>query len=152
MHPGEVAVLCEDARTGAPKQPDNQLAANDASQLATIFDSREEAEHFARSEVATYPAMRCLLFDDHGRGRPALLTVNRPEYEPRGEIGPRFRRWVGGICLAAGLGCGAWEMTHDYSTIWAGTLATRLLPAAAVCLGAELVFWAQARRATRRTS
>ena len=150
MQPGQFAVLCEDARTGAPKQPDNSIAVDDSSQLCTLFDEREEAEQFARSQVDRYPAMRCVVFDHEGRGRPALLTVHRPEFAPRGEIGPAMRRWAGGICLVLGLGFGAWEMAHDYSTIWAGTLAIRLLPVAAVFLGTELVLWVQAKRGGRR--
>jgi hypothetical protein len=150
MKPGEFAVLCEDARTGAAKQPDNSLAPTASSHLCTIFDSRQEAEDFARERVAAYPAIRCVVFDHEGRGRPPLLTVNRPEFAPRGEIGPAFRRWVGGICLVAGLACGAWEIAHDYATIWAGALAIRLLPVAAICLGTELVLWGQAKRSHKR--
>jgi hypothetical protein len=150
MQPGEFAVLCEDARTGAPKQPDNDIALSDASQISTIFDTQAEAEQFARSQVARYPAMRCVVFDHEGRGRPALLTVHRPEFAPRGEIGPVFRRWVGGGSLLVGLALAAWEMAHDYETIWAGTLAMRLLPVAAVFLGIELVQWIQAKRTARR--
>lgn len=150
MTPGEFAVLCEDARTGAPKQPDNMPALTANSYLATIFDSRQKAEDFARSQVHAYPTMRCVVFDHEGRGRLPLLTVNRPEFAPRGEMGPAFRRWVGGVCLVAGLGCGAWELAHDYSTIWAGTLAIRLLPVAAVFLGAELVLWVQKRWSGKR--
>lgn len=150
MLPGEFAVLCEDARTGAPKQPDNTLAPGDASQQCSVFDTRQAAEAFAHTQVAVYPGMRCVVFDHEGRGRPPLLTVNRPEYAPRGEIGPAFRRWVGGISLVAGTACAAWEIAHDYATIWAGTLAMRLLPIAAVCLGTELVLWVVAKRSRRR--
>ena len=142
MTPGEFAVLCEDARTGAAKQPDNSLPTNAHSQTCIIFDSRQKADDFARNQVATYPAMRCLVFDHEGRAGQPLLVVNHPEFEPRGDIGPAFRRWVGGICLVAGLACGAWEIAHDYATIWAGVLAIRLLPVAAVFLGVELVLWA----------
>jgi hypothetical protein len=145
MRPGEFAVLCEDARTGAAKQPDNTLAPTADSHICTIFDSREEAEDFARKRVEVYPAMRCVVFDHEGRAGQPLLVVNRPEFAPRGDIGPVFRRWVGGICLVAGLACGAWEIAHDYATIWAGALAIRLLPVAAVFLGVELVFWAQGK-------
>ena len=147
---GEYAVLCEDARTGASKQPDNTRPPNDSGQICTLFDSRQEAEDFARDRVDTYATMRCLVFDHEGRGRPPLLTVYRPEFAPRGEIGPAFRRWVGGICLVSGLGCAAWEIAHDYATIWAGTLAIRLLPIAAVCLGAEFIFWAQPKWSLKR--
>jgi hypothetical protein len=149
MLPGEFAVLCEDARTGAPKQPDNTIAPSDARQICTVFATRAEAEAFARSQVEQFPAMRCVVFDNEGRGRPPLLTVNRPEFAPRGEIGPKMRRWVGGVCLAAGILLAVWEIAHDYATIWAGTLAIRLLPIAAVFLGTELVLWIQAKR-TRR--
>ena len=140
---GEFAVLCEDARTGAAKQPDNTVAPNPESQLCTISDARPEAEAFARDQVDRYPTMRCLVFDHDGRAGQPVLAVFRPEFAPRGEMGPAFRRWVGGTCLIAGLACGAWEIAHDYSTIWAGTLAIRLLPIAAIFLGAELVLWAQ---------
>jgi hypothetical protein len=143
MSHGEFAVLCEDARTGAAKQPDNTPAPNPSRQICTISDSRQEAEDFARDRVERYPTMRCVVFDHEGRAGQPLLTVNRPEFAPRGEIGPAFRRWVGGICLVAGLACGAWEIAHDYATIWAGALAIRLLPVAAVFLGVELVLWAQ---------
>ena len=145
MAPGEFAVLCEDARTGAAKQPDNTLTPAAHSQLCTIFDSLQAAEEFARERVAVYPAMRCLVFDHEGRAGQPLLIVNRPEFAPRGEIGPVFRRWVGGICLVVGVTLGAWEIAHDYATIWAGALAIRLLPVAAVFLGVELVLWAQAK-------
>jgi hypothetical protein len=146
MQTGEFAVLCEDARNGAPKQPDNSLAVNDSSQICTIFDTLAEAEQFARSQVERYLTMRCVVFDHEGRGRPPLLTVHRPEFAPRGEIGPAFRRWVGGGCLLLGAAFGAWEIAHDYETIWAGTLAMRLLPVAAVLLGTDLVLWIQAKR------
>jgi hypothetical protein len=146
MQPGEFAVLCEDARTGAPKQPDNSIAVTDSSQICSVFDTQAEAEQFARSQVERYPAMRCVVFDHEGRGRPELLTVCRPEFAPRGEIGPGMRRWVGGGCLLVGLALAAWEMAHDYETIWAGTLAMRLLPVAAVFLGIEFVLWIQAKR------
>ena len=145
MSLGEFAVLCEDARTGAAKQPNNTLAPTPHSQVCTIFDSRQAAEEFARERVAVYPAMRCLVFDHEGRAGQPLLIVNRPEFAPRGEIGPAFRRWVGGICLVAGLALGAWEIAHDYATIWAGALAIRLLPVAALLLGVELVLWAQGK-------
>jgi hypothetical protein len=145
MTPGEFAVLCEDARTGAPKQPDNTVAPSESSHVCAIFDSRQEAEDFARERVSIFPGMRCAVFDHEGRAKQPLLTVHRPEFAPRGEIGPAFRRWVGGTCLVAGLGCGAWEIAHDYATIWAGTLAIRLLPVAAVFLGAEVVLWGQAK-------
>ncbi|HEY1965464.1 MAG TPA: hypothetical protein VGG59_11060 [Acidobacteriaceae bacterium] len=144
MSAGEFAVLCEDARTGAAKQPDNTLAPAAHSQVCTIFDSRQAAEEFARERVAVYPAMRCLVFDHEGRAGRPLLIVNRPEFAPRGEIGPVFRRWVGGICLVAGLALGAWEIAHDYATIWAGALAIRLLPVAVVFLGSS---WCSGRRA-----
>jgi hypothetical protein len=150
MMAGEFAVLCEDARTGAAKQPDNAVASNPGRQLCTIYDSRQEAEAFAREQVERYPTMRCLVFDHEGRAGQPLLTVIRPEFAPRGEIGPAFRRWVGGVCLVAGLGCAVWEIAHDYATIWAAALAMRLLPVAAVFLGAELVFWAHARRSVNR--
>jgi hypothetical protein len=150
MSPGEFAVLCEDARTGAAKQPDNTPALNPSRQICTISDSRQEAEDFARDRVERYPTMRCVVFDHEGRAGQPLLTVNRPEFAPRGEIGPSFRRWVGGICLVAGLACGAWEIAHDYATIWAGALAIRLLPVAAVFLGVELVLWAQGKWPRKR--
>lgn len=150
MTPGEFAVLCEDARTGAAKQPDNALALAAHSQLCTIFDSRQTAEDFARERVSVYPGMRCVVFDHEGRAKPPLLIVNRPEFAPRGEIGPAFRRWVGGICLVSGLALGAWEIAHDYATIWAGVLAIRLLPVAAVLLGVELVLWARGKRPGKR--
>ena len=145
MIPGEFAVLCEDARTGSPKQPDNTPAPDASRHICTISDSRQEAEEFARDQVERYPTMRCVVFDHEGRAGQPLLVVNRPEFAPRGEIGPAFRRWVGGICLVAGLALGAWEVAHDYATIWAGALAIRLLPVAAVFLGVELVLWAQGR-------
>lgn len=141
MQPGEFAVLCEDARTGAPKQPDNSIAVTESSQICSVFDTQAGAEQFARSQVERYPAMRCVVFDHEGRGRPALLTVCRPEFAPHGEIGPGMRRWVGGGSLLVGLALAAWEMAHDYETIWAGTLAMRLLPVAAVFLGIEFVLW-----------
>jgi hypothetical protein len=150
MRLGEFAVLCEDARTGAAKQPDNTLAPTPHSQVCTIFDSRQAAEEFARERVAVYPAMRCLVFDPEGRAGQPLLIVNRPEFAPRGEIGPAFRCWVGGICLVAGLALGAWEIAHDYATIWAGALAIRLLPVAALLLGVELVLWAQGKWPCKR--
>jgi hypothetical protein len=147
---GEFAVLCEDARTGAAKQPDNTQPPKDQSQICTIFDSRQEADDFAHEQIGRYLTMRCLVFDHDGRAKQPLLTVYRPEFAPRGEIGPAFRRWVGGICLIAGLGCSAWEIAHDYATIWAGTLAIRLLPIAAICLGTELVLWAQTKWSHKR--
>jgi hypothetical protein len=150
MQTGEFAVLCEDARTGAAKQPDNTLPSNPLLQLSTVFDARAEAEAFAREQVERYPTMRCLVFDHEGRAKEPLLTVVRPQFAPRGEIGPAFRRWVGGICLVAGLALAAWEIAHDYETVWAGVLAIRLLPVAAVFLGAELVLRAQARRSGKR--
>ena len=145
MKPGEFAVLCEDARTGSPKQPDNTPAPGPSLHICTISDSRQEAEEFARDQVERYPTMRCVVFDHEGRAGQPLLVVNRPEFAFRGEIGLAFRRWVGGICLVAGLVLGAWEVAHDYVTIWAGALAIRLLPVAAVFLGVELVLWAQGR-------
>src|SRR6476646_3246749 len=127
---GEFGILCEDARTGSPKQPDNTPAPDASGQICTISDSRQEAEEFARDQVERYPTMRCVVFDHEGRAGQPLLVVNRPEFAPRGEIGPAFRRWVGGICLVAGLACGAWEIAHDYATIWAGAIALRLLTVA----------------------
>lgn len=150
MQAGDFAVLCEDARTGAGKQPDNTVAPDPARQLCTLFDSRGDAETFAREQVERYPTMCCLVFDHEGRANEPLLTVHRPEYAPHGEIGPAFRRWAGGICLIAGLGCAAWEIVHDYATIWAGVIAMRLLPVAAILLGAELVHWAQSRWQRKR--
>ena len=145
MIPGEFAILCEDARTGSAKQPDSTPAPDSSRQICTISDSRPEAETFARDQVERYPTMRCVVFDHEGRAGQPLLVVNRQEFAPRGEIGPAFRRWVGGVCLAAGLGCAAWEIAHDYATIWAGTIAIRLLPVAAVFLGVEFVQWAQGK-------
>lgn len=150
MLPCEFAVLCEDARTGGPKQPDNTPPPSDSAQVCTVFDTQSDAERWAQAQVDLYPTMRCVVFTHEGRGRPPLLTVTRPEFADRGEIGPKTRRWVGGACLLAGILLAAWEITHDYTTIWAGTLAIRLLPVAAVFLGAELVLWIQARRAQRR--
>jgi hypothetical protein len=151
MMAGDFAVLCEDARTGAAKQRDNTLAPTAGSHICTIFDSRQAAEDFARERVSVYPGMRCVVFDHEGRAKPPLLIVNRPEFAPRGEIGPAFRRWVGGTCLVAGLACGGWEIAHDYATIWAGAFAIRLLPVGAICLGTELVLWVQAKRSGKQS-
>lgn len=150
MHAGEFAVLCEDARTGSAKQPDNTAPPIAVRQLCTVFDSRSDAEIFARKQVERYPTMRCLVFDHEGRANEPLLTVQRHEFAPRGEMGPAFRRWTGGICLVAGIALAGWEIAHDYETIWAGTLAIRLLPVAVVLLGIELVVWGQTRWSGRR--
>jgi hypothetical protein len=94
--------------------------------------------------------MRCVVFDHEGRAKPPLLIVNRPEFAPRGEVGPAFRRWIGGIRLVTGLACGALEIAHDYANIWAGALAIWLLPVAAFCLCTELVIWVQAKTSRKQ--
>lgn len=106
--------------------------------VAVLFRSREDAEAYAREEVAKEPYLRCSIFDSHGMGAPPLTVIAGAKGADTSFLSSKFRVWAGGICLAVGVALGAAEILSGMSLTWAGMLGSRIGPAGVLLLLTEV--------------
>lgn len=149
MQEGEFAVLYSDARNGAAKTPENQLCRDPNGATCTVFESLTEAENYCAAKLAEYPTLRLRIYDHEGLAKPPIRDILRQEYQPKGEMTPRVRRWLGGALLLAGIALGMLEWLSNGSLTWAGVLAVRIGPAGLILVTTELVITLENRHDRR---
>jgi hypothetical protein len=99
----------------------------DAALFCTVFGSLEESEDHARREIARRPALRCRIYDHEGFARPPVREFTGSKYKEEPGIGPRFRRWGGGVLFFGGLTLTIIDWRSDFELSWPAMIGTRLL-------------------------
>lgn len=106
--------------------------------VAVLFESRDEAEAYARRETAKEPYLRCSIYDSRGMGAPPLAVIAGARGADTSFLSSKFRLWIGGICLAVGIALGFAEIQSGMSLTWAGLIGSRIGPIGVVLLLTEL--------------
>ena len=140
MTPGEYAVLYSGVPEGAPLN----------SQTCTIFESLESAEQYASAQVATWPELRCRIYDHRGFGAQPVREIRGTAHKGDSEITARLRRWGGGGLFLGGAVLTLIDVAVDYRLLWPSLIGVRMMPAGLVLLVTELVIVIEARRKARR--
>jgi hypothetical protein len=121
----------------------------DAS-VCKVFGSLEEAEQFAREQVALHPQLRCRIYDHHGFGSQPVREVRGAEHKGESEISARFRRWGGMLLFFGGLLLMVVDWVAGFAYSWPAMLGARMAPVGLVLLLTELVIVIESRRKDRR--
>jgi hypothetical protein len=115
MRIGDFAVLFAN---GQPPDLDPAMGA-----VAVLFESRDEAEAYARRETAKEPYLRCCIYDSRGLGAPPLAVIAGDRGADTNFLSSKFRLWTGGICLTVGMALGLAEILSGMSLTWACRLS-----------------------------
>jgi hypothetical protein len=118
----------------------------------TVFGSRAEAEAHAASETARRPELRCRVYDHEGLGRPPVREFKGSKYKEEAGIGPRFRRWGGGLLFFGGLILTIIDWRSDFELSWPAMIGTRLLAPGLVLLATDAVIVLTERRRRLRAT
>ncbi len=149
MAPEEFAVLYTGAQ---PRLSDDGGVSWDGKESAcTVFDSLDDAEAFVQRRVVEVPTVRCRIYDSRGLAGQPVREISGAEHKGDSEISSRFRRWGAAILLLGGIVLGILDWQSDFTRMWPGTLAARMIPVGLILLVTELVIVIEARRKKRRT-
>jgi hypothetical protein len=135
MTPGEYAVHYSSFADGSGGNP-----------YCTLFADLQAAEAHARQETARRPELRCRIYDDEGLSKPPLSEFKGREYKDEASIGPRFRRWGGGLLFVGGLILTIIDWRSGFELSWPAMIGTRLLAPGLVLLVADAVIVVTERR------
>jgi hypothetical protein len=135
MTPGEYAVHYSSFADGSGGNP-----------YCAVLGNLQEAEAHARQETARRPDLRCRIYDHEGFGRPPVREFKGREYKEEPSIGPRFRRWGGGLLFFGGLTLTIIDWRSDFELSWLAMIGTRLLAPGLVLLVADAVIVVTERR------
>jgi len=114
--------------------------------FCTVFASLEEAECYAREQVAARPELRCRIYDHEGFVGAPTREFTGAGYRGEGGISARFRRWVGSVLFIAGLILIGMDWNSDFALTWPATIGTRLLIPGVILLVTEAVVVMLARK------
>jgi hypothetical protein len=148
MTPGEFAVLYTGAQPRALE--DGSVALDGTAPACAVFGSLSEAEVYAKRQVAEVPTLRCRIYDEKGLAGQPIRQIAGAEHKGDSEISARFRRWAGSILLIAGVVLGVMDWESDFTKVWPGTLAARMIPVGLILLVTEFVIVLEAKRKRRR--
>lgn len=121
-----------------------------SANVCTVFESLDEAERFAREQVALHPQLRCRIYDHHGFGAQPVREVRGAEHKGESEISARFRRWGGMVLFFGGLLLMVVDWASGFTLSWPAMLGARMAPVGLVLLLTELVIVIEVRRKNRR--
>jgi hypothetical protein len=128
MAPGEFAVLTSMLRQG-----------NTATgPTCAVFTSLEDAESYAKQEVAAHTDMRCMIYDHDGLGKDATAEIRGTEFKEKGEMSQRTRRWVCGVLLLGGATLFIFDWVNDFRYMWPSMIGSRMVPTGLLLLAFEV--------------
>lgn len=114
--------------------------------FCTVFATLEEAEAYAKGQVAARPELRCRIYDHQGLVGAPIREFAGADYRGDGGISARSRRWLGSVLFVAGLILIGMDWTHDFRLTWPATIGTRLLIPGVILLVTEAIVVLHARR------
>ena len=123
-----------------------------AAPYCTVLGSLQAAEAHARQETARRPELRCRIYDDEGFGKSPVCEFKGSKYKEEAGIGPRFRRWGGGLLFFGGLILTIIDWRSEFELSWPAMIGTRLLAPGLVLLVTDAVIVLTERRRRLRTN
>ncbi len=114
-----------------------------------VFSSLEQAENFARQQVALRPDLRARIYGHEGFIGAPVSQLTGASFKGERDLSPRVRRWLGIGFLAVGSGLVVWDWSTGFRMTWPGVVGSRLLIPGAILVVTEFLIWLTARQRAR---